>query len=291
MLLNLREYHRPAEAAPGRAFDHALDLLARPDIHTVPLAGGDTLFAAADPSIEAVVDLRGLGLDTIRWAVGAGTCHIGAMVTRTALAEELPLGALYCGILTEAARHWAGSVQRNRATVGGAVVIAAADDPLVAALLACDALVTVLGRTGATTMPLADFLARRADLLKMPALVTELICPRPVPFSGAALAWVARTPSDAPIVVAAATVRMDGARCSAARLALGGVAGAPLDLSGIAASLVGQTPSEEVIAALATCVEASVAPAADFRGSSTYRRAMAGALSGRALRQAWQRAA
>ena len=39
-----------------------------------------------------------------------------------------------------------------------------------------------------------------------------------------ALASVARTPSDAPIVVAAAMLALDHGRCAAARVALGGVA-------------------------------------------------------------------
>ena len=69
MLLNLREYHRPGEdAQPGRQrerLDQALALLARPHLRTVALAGGGALLGSSDPSIDAVVDLQGLGLDEI----------------------------------------------------------------------------------------------------------------------------------------------------------------------------------------------------------------------------------
>ena len=52
-LLNLREYHRPAEAGEQDGLAYAVDLLARPQVHTVPLAGGDSLIGSGDPAIEA----------------------------------------------------------------------------------------------------------------------------------------------------------------------------------------------------------------------------------------------
>ena len=72
MLLNLREYHRPAEAGEQDGLAHALDLLARPQVHTVPLAGGDCLNGSGDPTIEAVVDLQALGLTEISLAPNLG---------------------------------------------------------------------------------------------------------------------------------------------------------------------------------------------------------------------------
>jgi hypothetical protein len=80
MLLNVREYHRISPQEPQRvALDQALALLARHDIHTVLLAGGDSLVGSADPAVEAVVDLQGLGLEAIR--LEEDGLHIGAMAT------------------------------------------------------------------------------------------------------------------------------------------------------------------------------------------------------------------
>ena len=56
MLLNLLEYHW------AEHIDDALMLLSRPDIKTVPLAGGTYLLGLHDDSIQAVVDLRDLEL-------------------------------------------------------------------------------------------------------------------------------------------------------------------------------------------------------------------------------------
>ena len=147
-LLNLREYHRPAEAGEQDGLAQALELLARPQIHTVPLAGGDSLNGSGDPTIEAVVDLQALGLTEISLAPNLGALSAQAMVTRAQLAElKAPTAtgshapkASPLGIIAAGARRWGGNVQRNRATLGGALATAASDDPLVVALLSSDAL-------------------------------------------------------------------------------------------------------------------------------------------------------
>ncbi len=286
MLLNLREYHRPVDDGGRQGLDQALDLLARPDIRTVPLAGGDTLVGAADPAVNAVVDLQDLGLDVISVASDAAAIHIGALVTRSALAEAAPVRACYSGVIAEAAQRWGGSVQRNRATVGGAVATAAGDDPLIAALLVCDAMVVLYDRTGFHELPLVDYLADRAELLAAPALITELVAPAPAAGTGAALATVARTPADAPIVLAAAALTTARGACVAARLALGGVAERPVRLPAVEAWLVNRDLTEETLLAAGAMAADLVNPTGDFRGSAEYRRAMAGVLAARALRQA-----
>ena len=102
---------------------------------------------------------------------------------------------------------------------------------------------------------------------------------------------MARTPSDAPIVVAAAMFALDHGRCAAARVALGGVAQMPILLPEIEAALVGQIPSPDLFAEAGSRAASLVHPIGDFRGSAEYRRAMAGVLTERALHQAWRQMA
>lgn len=281
MLLNLREYHRPA--AEGHGLQDALALLARPSIRTVVLAGGDTLLAAADPTIEAVVDLQGLGLDQLTFDRDRGTLHIGALVTRARLAagEDNPLP-----FLGQCAQRWSGSVQRNRATVGGAAVVAADDDPLPAALLACDAEVILATQAGEQVVPYAEFLDQRAALLAAPAIVTGLRVAVTGDATGYALETVARTPADAPIVLAVAALAVQAGRCTHARLVMGGVAPMPLRVPLVEAALTGQSLTPDLIADAAAQLAPLVHPAGDFRGSSEYRREMAVVLARRALSQA-----
>lgn len=286
MLLNLREYHRISPQEPQQAaLDHALALLARKNIHTVPLAGGSSLVGSGDPAIEAVVDLQGLGLDGI--GVSDGVLRIGAMVTRAVLARDENAG-LYNGLLGRAAHLWGGSVQRNRATVGGALAVAAFDDPLIAALLVSDARIVLYARDGYREVPLSDFVPDRAGLLAGPALIVEAKVPVPPAGAGAGLATVARTPSDSPIVLAAAALRVEGMLCAGARLALGGVAPTAVRLTEVEARLTGQPLSDELIGSAAARVGALIDPPGDFRGGAEYRRAMAVVLSERVLLEAWR---
>ncbi len=302
MLLNLRQYFRPADDGQQDGLARALELLARPDIRTVPLAGGDALIGAGDDAVEAVVDLQSLGLDDVSLDPSLGALSAKALVTRARLAEldwkspapgptshaakDTPLRIVAAG-----ARRWGGSVQRNRATLGGALVAAAANDPLVVALLACDARLLLCSRAGYRTLSLAEFIPDRQQLLAAPALITDVVVPLPPGrLTGYALADVARTPADAPIVVAAAAISVAYGACIHARLALGGIAPLPVRLPEVEALLAGQPLTADLLAAAAARAAELVHPTGDFRGSTEYRKAMAGVLAERALQQAWNTA-
>ncbi|MBC8448570.1 MAG: FAD binding domain-containing protein [Chloroflexi bacterium] len=281
-MINLREYHRPHD------LQEALHLLRRPRPRTVPLAGGSTLIGSGDRAVEAVVDLQNLGLRYVKTEPDSQAVLLGAMATLADVSRSDGVRRIYGGIVAEAAHRSAGSVLRNQATVGGAVAVADPADELLVALLACDAQVTIHA-PDATRLPLAEFLARREELLSAHALITEVAISLPRGQTGAALQRVARTAADVPIVCAAAVLSADGGTCTAARLALGGVAARPLRLPEVEAMLVGQALSTELIGAAAERVTELVEPTGDFRGSAAYRQAMAGVLSGRALGQALAR--
>ena len=106
--------------------------------------------------------------------------------------------------------------------------------------------------------------------------------------TGYALADVARTPADTPIVVAGAMVCVAYGRCTHVRLALGGVAPHPVCLTEVEEVLVDQLLTAELISVAAARAAESVQPTGDFRGSAEYRKAMTGVLAERALQQAWQ---
>src|SRR5205823_14614366 len=90
MLLNLLEYHW------AEHIDDALMLLSRPDVKTVPLAGGTYLLGQRDDSIQAVVDLRDLELAYI--SDDARGIHIGAMTTLQRMLDS--------PVLNDLARGW-----------------------------------------------------------------------------------------------------------------------------------------------------------------------------------------
>ena len=286
MLLNLREYHRPASDGRAGGLDRALALLARPGIRTALLAGGSALLASADQGVEAVVDLQGLGLDRISPEPVADGLSIGAMVTRAALGASAGVQAACNGIVVQAAMYGGGSVQRNRATVGGALAKAAWDDSLVVALLASDATVILYSVTGWQELALHEFLPQRAACLALPALITEIRLPHARDQWAAALANVARTPSDAPIVCAAVALGVQEGRCTMARIALSGVSAQPERRTAAEGLLVGCALDDTILAAAAEQAAAGLLPPDDPRGSAAYRSAMASTVSYRALSQA-----
>ena len=282
MLLNLRQYARPADDDTQDGLAAALQLLSRPDVRTVPLAGGDSLIGSGDPAIEAVVDLQALGLTEISLDPKLGALSAQAMVTRAQLAELKASAASAgahaskaspLGIIAAGARRWGGNVQRNRATLGGALATAASDDPLVVALLVSDARVLLCSNTGYQTVPLVEFIPDRAALLAAPALITDVVVPLPPGrLTGYALADVARTPADAPIVVAGAMICVAYGRCTHVRLALGGVGPHPVCLPDVEALLVDQLLTLEVIAAAAARAAELVHPTGDFAAAPSIAR-------------------
>jgi len=276
MLINLKHYHRP------RDLQNTLYLLRRPQPHTVPLAGGSRLIGSGDRRVEAVVDLQGLGLRYVREEPDSQAVLLGAMATLADVGASATVSSIYGGILAQAARRSAGSVLRNQATVGGAVAVARPEDEFLVALLACDAQVTAY-IPAAIHLPMGQFLAQREELRSAHALITEVAVGQPPADTRAALQRVARTPADSAIVCAAAVLTFDDETCTGGRLALGGVAETVLRLPEVEALLAGLPLNPDLLHSIAERVSGLVEPQGDFRGSASYRKAMAGLLSARAL--------
>lgn len=247
----LAEYHRPD------TLDEAVALLARGDRHLRPLAGGTTLVgqletrAVAD--LDGVVDLRSLGLDTLVLHGSSldGTLAVGAMVTLSDFAAHPVVNDLAAGLLRQAAQGEGPLNLRDMATVGGVVAAAAPDSEVYAALLALEAQVECYDGQETQTTPLA---AWGGQTRGAHSVITGVQIP--LHARTGALARVARTPSDRPIVAAVGAGGDEGTR-----YALCGVGPRPL---------------------LATD---DFDPPDDYKGSAAYRRAMADVLLGRVRRQ------
>ncbi|HIP87596.1 MAG TPA: hypothetical protein EYH27_04065 [Anaerolineales bacterium] len=272
MLPNLQAYHRPD------SLEEALRLIRQPG--TVPLGGGTHLLPGRDPSVEAVVDLSGLGLSSIEGK--PDRVSVGATVTLQRLVESAELADLTRGWVREVVPLVASRNLRGQATVGGMLACGEADHPLLVLLLALGASLT-LWAPERRTVGLESFLAYRRRLLTGGGLITELEIPRPVGTVGLGFAYVGRTPKDRPIVCVASFLRMEEGICQEVRLALGGVAERPLRAARAEQYLLGKAVSVEQAEEAAALAARPLAPPTDFRGSGEYRRAMAEVLVRRAL--------
>ncbi|MBX5455926.1 MAG: FAD binding domain-containing protein [Thermogemmatispora sp.] len=303
MLPNLLEYHWVEDV------DDALILLSRPDIKTVPLAGGTYLLGQNEESIQAVVDLRDLGLAYI--SEDQRGIRIGSMTTLQSMAEAPLLKSFLGGLLAQAAQYSAPSpLIRNAATLGGTLALgASAQADLLTALAVVDAEVVL--RSGQKTQvdlrggtPERPGLAlsgvtykgkqerrvpyHRLLLERRPQeLIIEVQIAPPGRGWGTALERVGRSAVDTALLTAAALVEVENGRYRNVRLALGGVNMEPQRLPTLERRLEGQPVQD--LRLLATAVQAGLAdfrPPADFRASPGYRRVCGANLAYRALEEA-----
>lgn len=218
----------------------------------VLIGGGTTVHARSAIDQLEIVDLQALGLDRIQ--PFTGTVSVGACATLQQVAENAAVPA----VVREAATREEGSALRSTATIGGCVAAGHWESELLAALLACDAVVTLVGPDGEHRLSLDALLADRGQL---PGRIISHIA---IATDGA---WCSRrtgrTTADRPIVAAVARRAPDGVR-----LALSGVAARPV-LCGTGADTV----------SLLDVLD----PPGDFRGSAAYRHALAVTLALRVL--------
>jgi len=303
MLRNLAEYHW------AEHIDDALLLLANLDTKTVPLAGGTYLLGQHDESIEAVVDLRDVGLTYL--SEDARGVHIGAMTTLQSIADAPLLNELASGLLARAAVVSSSSrLIRSSATIGGTLALGPASQAdVLTALAVMDALVVV--RSGSkTAVNLSGGTAEHPGLalsgvvykgkqerrissdvlkgeLRPNELIIEVVIPRPRVTCGASLMRIGRTPTDAALLNAAALVEIEHDVYRRVRLAFGGGNMEPMRVRAVEQYLEGRRidDNQTFLSALQAGM-AEFRPPADAQVSSGYRRVSGMKLAQRVLEDA-----
>lgn len=258
------------------------------------LAGGQSLVPLLNLRLvhfEVLVDLNRIaGLDYIREVDGA--LAIGALTRQRAM-ERSELVARRQPLLQAAARLIGHEAIRNRGTVVGSLVHAdpAAELPAVAAALGAE--VTTLGPRGERTISANDFFVTYlATAVEADEIVTEARFPVLPERTGWAIQEVARRSGDFALAGAVASVTLDGdGSCSAARIALFGVAPTPVRAHQAEQMLLGQPPADDLLARAGNTAASEIPdPISDVHASAEYRREVAGVLTRRALSEAVARA-
>ncbi|HZY44691.1 MAG TPA: FAD binding domain-containing protein [Anaerolineae bacterium] len=258
-LRELTEYHKPTN------LDEAIKLLQRPQVRTVPLAGGTQLVPSAAHHIEAVVDLSSLNLSYIK-STSQGIA-IGATTTLQQIVDDEIMGEYADGVLITAMLDSASLNTRNAASIAGSIVGAAGNSPLLTTLLALDARLIVRGDRE-QEVSVANWVAQHGTLIlkiNLPALADH---------THLAYEKVARTPADLPIVCVAVRATIDKNRLANVRLALGGVAGKPIVIE----------KAESTIEQAAQLAVESIDPPSDYFATAEYRREMIDVLVKRTLK-------
>jgi aerobic carbon-monoxide dehydrogenase medium subunit len=266
----------------------AVQLLASND-DAKALAGGQSLvpmlaFRLLHPAL--LVDLRKLA-DLRGIKVTENGVTLGAMVRWREIEDDARLSAAH-PLLKAAVAHVAHYQIRNRGTVGGSLAHAdpAAEMPGIA--LTCEAEIAVIGKAGARAIAAADFFTGALTTALAP---DEIIVDVRLPPWPKGRRWgfqeFARRRGDFALAAAAVFYDEDARGCAInAHVGVIGVADRPVRLAGVEALLNGRKIDEAAIAQADAATTAAVDPPDDIHGSADYRRALAGTMVERALRQA-----
>lgn len=255
------------------------------------IAGGTALVIMMKQRLvrpSCLISLRNVrGLNGI--AQKDGGLRIGGLATHREV-ETSSLVRRRVPLLAETYRHVATIRVRNMATVGGGLAHADPNQDPPPTLIALGATVKAGSAEGSRVIPIEEFFTDYYEtVLKPEEIITEIYVPKLPANSGAAfLKFLPRTADDYATVSAAAVVTLDRSKktFADARIALGSVGTTPIRAREAEAVLRGQPVKPEVLREAAEKAKAAVDPISDFRGSSAYKKEMAGVFVRRALEKA-----
>jgi aerobic carbon-monoxide dehydrogenase medium subunit len=279
----------PFEYACPSTLPEAVQLLASRDGDAKAIAGGQSLmpmlaFRLAHPTL--LVDLRKLSdLRGIR--ISEKGVILGAMTRWREIEDDERLDTAH-PLLKAAIAHVAHYQIRNRGTVGGSIAHAdpAAEMPGVA--ITCDAEIAVVGKSGAHTIAAADFFE---GALTTALTSDEIIVEVRLPAWPNGRRWgfqeFARRRGDFAMAGAVLFYDQDAnSKATNAHVGIIGVGDRPQRLPSVEAVLNGQLIDDATIAKAEAATHAAVDPQSDIHASAPYRRALAGTMVERALKQA-----
>ena len=283
----------PFKYVKASSLAHALSLKAEHGDEARFLAGGQSLipamnFRLARPSV--LIDINGLSDLAGCTTIEGGKVRVGALTRYRAL--ECDNGFLKaCPLFADALPHIAHPQIRNRGTIGGNLSHADPASELPALAVAMGARLHLQSATGDREIDAGDFFVGLLTTDMQPdEMLVDITLPAQKPRTGACFMEVSRRRGDFALAGVAAIVTLDlKGCCSEARLGLCGVGETPVDASGAAASLLGQTFSDKALEAVAAEVRGVIEPAGNVHATADYQRHVAGVLTSRALRAAYER--
>ena len=207
------------------------------------LAGGHSLiplmrFRLARP--EVVIDIG--GITNLRGITVSGdTINIGALTTHAEIAASSDVQRSN-GLLAEAAGGIGDPAVRNRGTIGGNLAHADPASDWATVLTALGASVSAQGPSGSRTIAVADLVEDAfTTVLAEDELITTVSVPVLAANQRAEYAKMAHPASFYAVVGGAVVVTMDGDRCTAASVAVGGLTPRPVKAPAVEQALSGTT--------------------------------------------------
>ncbi len=255
-----------------------------------PLAGGTDLMVQVTGEIgerpERILDIW--GLDELRGiAIDGDTLSIGALTTYTELRHSALVADVVPALAAAAATIGAAQIQ-NRGTIGGNVVNASPAGDTLPVLLAVGAEMVLGSASGERVVAADDFwpsyrtTARRDDELLLRMRI-PILDDRQVRFRKVG---TRRAQAISKVVMALAWRSRDGDPWTDVRLALGSVAATTVRARATEAAIEGRQPDRQTADAATAALIEGIVPIDDVRSTADYRRAVAGRVLHRLIRDA-----
>ena len=281
----------PFDYVAPRTLEEAVDALARGGSEAKVLAGGQSLipllnFRLARPSL--LVDLNRIPTLAHITPRDRGVA-IGAMTRQASLERDRDLA--HGQPLLNEAIGWVGHPAiRSRGTIGGSLAHADPAAELPAVAICLDAKLRMVGPRGSRDIEAEEFFqGYLTTALDPDEILVETWLPPLQPRTGQAWIEFARRHGDFALVGVAASISLVDDVVADARIVLTGVGGKPVRAREAETLLLGGSVPERAGAA-ADAARTAIEPEADIHASKEYRAHLAGVLTERAIRLAYERA-
>jgi carbon-monoxide dehydrogenase medium subunit len=258
------------------------------------LAGGHSLLPLLKLRLAAPLALVDIGrVPELRGIKRQGDqIGIGSLTTHAELAASADLRSS-AQALSEAAAMVGDPAVRNRGTIGGNVAHADPASDLPTVLVALNARMIVAGPKGERSVAAEEFFTGiMMTALEDNEILTAVQVPASVRGQGSAYEKFSHPASRYAVVGAAALITVKDGKCSAARVAIGGLLPSARRAASVESALAGKTLSDDVIADAVKQVAADLGSdvSGDLYASAEYRSAMAPVYLKRAIAAAAARA-
>src|SRR5262245_33762760 len=268
-----------------RTVAEAVQLMAADPAARVLAGGTDLLvqFKAGVRQPSAFVDVKRIP-ELIRITIDGSGLLLGAATPAVDIGQHAEVQRLWPG-LAEAVRLIGSTQIQGRASVGGNLCNASPAADTTCALIVNRAQCVIAGPDGERTVPVERFcLTPGRTVLERGELLVAIRVPPPAPrTSDAYLRLIPRSEMDIAIVGAAVSVTLDaGGVCTDARVAIAAVAPTALLVPEAAKALMGSALDDGALKRAAEASSAAARPIDDKRGTTAYRRTIAGVLTRRA---------
>jgi carbon-monoxide dehydrogenase medium subunit len=260
------------------------------DFDPLTASGGSIRAARQDPRYATPVFL--VSLHKLSQLKGIerhadGSLRIGALTSISEI-ERSPVVREGWTALAEGADSLGSPLVRNRGTLGGNIANARPAADMAVPTIALGGTLTLRGSSGTRNITAKDFpRGPGLSVIKQDEILTDVLYPPPVPYSGSAYYKLANRKALEISTVGVAVwlaLKKPGGTVADVQVALGAVGPVPILADSVREVLIGKASSEETLLQAAQAAAGDARPIDDHRGSAWYRVQMVEQLTLRLLR-------